>query len=414
MYYNGYPILGPDQKEAIFFKARENDSFELRKIKEFTLKILDNLPFIDDKKTKATFPIIKQLAYMEIYVFLYVLTDFIFVEKEKNNNERRKLFEEINKFFFECIDWYNYNTEKRKVFFDNRVELYGTLIQSQKSTLNEDFYRACFKFQAKLFSKEIFDKKLFQGSFEEINNLPELKPIERYCSHYLYEIKHHILAFLGELEGIDTTNNKQQFINSLKNFNSIEKYNKIIQVIDKFTPEDILNCYSIKLKENNILLRSHYVFFLNEENAFNEIKRILFISDFYKMVEYPNDKAQLIYTKNNYLEKIDFTPIENNYLELLCFTKLLEEYKNVAIHGSIISNSDEIEKYKNLLKNYPFYNEDFISSSYPFIKKTDYDLFIGYFEEKLEEVSYIVKRIDLKHGNENIVSCIVYRKIHLI
>ena len=164
----------------------------------------------------------------------------------------------------------------------------------------------------------------------------------------MYESEHHILAFLGELEGINTNNNKQQFINSLINFNSIEKYNKIIQVIDKLTPEDILNCYSIKLKNNNDLLRSQYVFFSNVINSYDEIKRIHFISDYYKMVEYPNEKAQILYLNNDYLGKIDFSTIENNYLELFCFTNILEEYKNVSVHGTITSNSTEIEKYKNL------------------------------------------------------------------
>lgn len=132
------------------------------------------------------------------------------------------------------------------------------------------------------------------------------------------------------------------------------------------------------------------------------------------MVEYPNEKTQILYLNNDYLGKIDFSTIENNYLELFCFTNILEEYKNVSVHGTIISNSTEIEKYKNLLKNYPCYNEEFLSSSYPFIKKTDYFLFIGYFEEKLIDVSYVIKKIDLINGNETITSYKIYRKMTLI
>ena len=403
MYYFGYCICSPDGLGNENFNSTQNDSFELKKIKEFTKKILNNIPYIDDPKFKrVSFPPLKQIAYLEFYIFLYFLTDFIFVEKNKSEKERRNFYDEINKFLFDCGDWnYTYKKEKLIEIFDNRLKLYASILQNQNLTINKDFYQLCFSIQAKLFSKELSEKKYCIIEYDEILKLEEIKPYYLYCLRFLDTIQHHILAFMGELDGINTEENKSNFILSLQKLNGIEKYKKIKQVLNRLDIEDILNAYSVKLKDSNKVIRSQFVF----DSKTYEISRMIHVISQRESIDYQNEDAKEMLPKNDFYNFIDFSTINENCAELLFFIQLIEDFKNIRMLIDLITETEEIEKWKQKLIQFPFFNEKFINKSYPFISKTEKDLFIGYFEEDYNNVNYVIKRIKFDTGPEILLSC---------
>ena len=404
MYYFGYCIASPDGRGTENFNSIKNDSYELKKIKEFTKKILNNIPFIDDPKYKrSSFPPLKQIAYLEFYIFLYFLTDFIFVEKNKSEKERRNFYDEINKFLFECGDWnFTYKKDTLIEIFDSRLKLYAKILQKQNLTIDENFYSVCFSFQSKLFTKELIDKKYCIIDYNEILELEEVKPTYLYCLSFLGKIKHHILAFIGELDGINTEENKANFILSLQKLNGSEKYKKLKQVLDRVDIEDILNAYSVKLKDNNKVIRSQFVF--DSKNSY-AISRMIHVLSQRENIDYQNNDAKELLYKNDFYNYIDFSTINENYEELLFFIQLIEDFKNIRFFIDIIFEPEEVERFKQKLTQYPCYNEQFINQSYPFISKTENDLFIGYFEEDYNNVNYVIKRIKFDAGPENITSC---------
>lgn len=411
MYYFGYAIAMPGETRSSNFNSTDKDSFELKRVKEFTKKILDNIPFIDDIKFKRiSFPPLKQLAYLEIYIFLYVLADFIFVEQKRTETERKNFYKEINDFLLHCADW-NLDNDKLIEIFDNRLNNYAKLIQLHNNTLDAKFYTDCFSFQTKLFSKELIDKKKCLFDYDEILSIDlRAYPQYRYCLLFLERIKHHLLAFMGEFNGINTEQNKINFIENLQKLSGFEKYKKILQVIDRLNIEDLLAAYSLKLKETNKKISNQFVFNKSKDG----IQNLITVMYRDESIDYPNDTAIEMINNNSFYNLIDFSTLKDNSEELFYFMELVEYYRNIWIRGNLVFDKDDIEKYKEGLKEFPFYNETFVSGTYPFISKINNQLYVGYFEDNFADTSYILKKITLDNGPIRIVdSDIGFPKIYI-
>lgn len=132
-------------------KKENNKNIDIEEDEFSFIEMLKRYVSEISERLKHELSIKEDCICIEIYSFLYIITDFWFVLQEKTVDDRKKIFDEVESLLLSLKDNVSLTEEKIKQVFDDRIKNYSEILAKNDNAIDGKFFSKCIKYQTQLF-----------------------------------------------------------------------------------------------------------------------------------------------------------------------------------------------------------------------------------------------------------------------
>jgi len=382
----------------MFFKEdiKSDNICKETKIDSAIMKIMKKWTKIICSKVFSSLNETNYKILFEIFIFLYTIADFWLGMNEKQESERRQLFNEIDSIL------QKYNSDNKDIIkkvFDNRIENYAKIIAKNNNTIDKQYFSLCRDYQLELIGK-ILEKNEY--SFYDLMPKSPLDSSQRIYSYItissvklaLLEGRNYLFTYMADLSGQDYISNRKQILINISKLKGFTKYNNVIAMIDRFCLNDIQQIYGNYKVDEGFELYEKDIYRVN--STYELYSKYIFADKKGQLIKIDNDKAEQNCNSRRFYEKIDCTFDEENLFEYFLFQVIMDEFINSRTWGEnyhLITDLEAIIKYKKILENNKIINERFVLDDYPGKILDSECLYIGIFTSQHDGIFFKIVKV---------------------